>query len=97
MKYYEGIDFAMADVQLGSRNRKRNYPFYYGIQLVYAGEIALSIDRGKEIRRKGPTVFLTTPEHYYEYSSPGWRPGIITGSAFTVRKWSAIGRGNFSG
>ena len=38
MKYYEGIDFAMADVQLGSRNRKRNYPFYYGIQLVYAGE-----------------------------------------------------------
>ena len=71
MKYYEGIDFAMADVQLGSRNRKRNYPFYYGIQLVYAGEIALSIDRGKEIRRKGPMVFLTTPEHYYEYSSPG--------------------------
>ena len=71
MKYYEGIDFAMADVQFGSRNSKKNYPFYYGLQLVYSGEIALSIDHGKEIRRKGPAAFLTSPEHYYEYSSPG--------------------------
>ena len=71
MKYYEGIDFAMADVQFASRNSKRNYPFYYGLQLVYAGEIALAVDHGKEIRRKGPTAFLTCPEHFYEYSSPG--------------------------
>lgn len=71
MKYYEGIDFAMADVQLGSRNIKKNYPFYCGLQLVYSGEIALSVDRGREFRRKGPAVFLTCPEHYYEYSSPG--------------------------
>ncbi len=71
MKYYAGIDFAMADVQFGSRNSKRNYPFYYGLQLVYSGEIVLAIDHGKEIRRKGPAAFLTCPEHFYEYSSPG--------------------------
>ena len=74
MKYYEGIDFAMADVQYGSRNRKRNYPFYCGLQLVDSGEIALSVDHGREIRRKGPVAFLTSPEHYYEYSSPGIEP-----------------------
>ena len=45
MKYYEGIDFALADVQFGSRNCKRTYPFYCGLQLVYAGEIALAVDR----------------------------------------------------
>ena len=72
MKYYEGIDFAMADVQFGSRNIKRNYPFYYGLQLVYSGEIALAVDRRRVIRKQGPTVFLTSPEHYYEYSSPGF-------------------------
>ena len=71
MKYYEGIDFALADVQFGSRNCKRTYPFYCGLQLVYAGEIALAVDRRREERRKGPLVFLTSPEHYYEYSSPG--------------------------
>ncbi len=74
MKYYEGIDFAMADVQFGSRNVKRNYPFYCGLQLVYSGEIALAVDRKKEERRRGPAVFLTSPEHYYEYSSPGVLP-----------------------
>ena len=64
----------MADVQYGSRNRKRNYPFYCGLQLVDSGEIALSVDHGREIRRKGPVAFLTSPEHYYEYSSPGIEP-----------------------
>ncbi len=62
----------MADVQFGSRNVKRNYPFYYGLQLVYSGEISLAVDRRREIRRRGPTVFLTSPEHFYEYSSPGF-------------------------
>ena len=50
MKYYEGIDFALADVQFGSRNCKRTYPFYCGLQLVYAGEIALAVDRRREER-----------------------------------------------
>jgi len=71
MKYYEGIDFAMADVQFKSRNIKKNDPFYYGLQFVSSGEITLSIDRNRENRRRGPVAFLTCPEHYYEYSSPG--------------------------
>lgn len=71
MKYYEGVDFAMADIQRKSRNVKKNVPFYYGLQFIFSGEIELSVDRNRAFRGHGAVAFLTCPEHYYEYNSPG--------------------------
>lgn len=71
MLYFEGLTFPNSYYRRNWNAAKDAYPLYYGIQYVYSGPVALRIDHGKWYQRNGPVVFLTCPEHYYEYYTPG--------------------------
>ncbi len=74
MEYFSGLFFAMAEADTASIRVKRNYPFYYGLQYVYAGKFFLRIDQEREFHLEGPVVFLTSPRHYFEYWNDGGEP-----------------------
>lgn len=72
--YFGGLFFAMAESESESVKVKQNYPFYYGLQYVYAGKLFLRIDREHEFHLTGPTVFLTSPGRYFEYWNDSEEP-----------------------
>ncbi len=69
MDYFNDIRFTLADVMRQTGLERSNTPSYFGIQYIRRGRIRLQCDREREQHLDAPVVFLTAPDHYFEYGS----------------------------
>ena len=71
MDYFDDIRFVLADSVTRTRLKRELVPSYFGVQYIRRGGFYLRVDRGNAVTARGPAVFLTAPDRFFEYGGAG--------------------------